>query len=58
MFLYITLQKVGKKYLESLEIWCWGRMDSISWTDNVGNGRSITNSQGEEYPANSKKKEG
>jgi hypothetical protein len=37
MFLYITLQKVGQKYLESLEIRCWGRMQNISWTDNVGN---------------------
>jgi len=36
MFVYITLQKVGQKYLVSFEMWCWGRMENISWTD-VGN---------------------
>jgi hypothetical protein len=23
------------KYLESLEMWCWRRMENISWTDRV-----------------------
>jgi hypothetical protein len=26
-----TFRKVHKKYLESFEIWCWGRMEKISW---------------------------
>jgi hypothetical protein len=32
-----TLLKVGRKYLESFEIWCWRRMEKISWTDHMGN---------------------
>jgi hypothetical protein len=27
----LTLRKVHKKYLESFEIWCWERMEKISW---------------------------
>jgi hypothetical protein len=37
MFLYITLQKVGQIYLGSFEMWCWGMIENVSWTDNVGN---------------------
>jgi hypothetical protein len=32
-----TLRKMGQKYLESFEIWCWRRMEKISWTDRVRN---------------------
>jgi hypothetical protein len=32
-----TLQKVHQKYLERFEIWCWRRMEKISWTDRVRN---------------------
>jgi hypothetical protein len=32
-----TLWKVYQKYLESFEMWCWRRMDKISWTDRVRN---------------------
>jgi hypothetical protein len=32
-----TLQKVDQKYLESSEMWCWRRMEKISWTDDVRN---------------------
>jgi hypothetical protein len=32
-----TLQKVDQKYLESFEMWCWRRMEKISWTDRVRN---------------------
>jgi hypothetical protein len=32
-----TLRKVDQKYLESFEIWCWRRMEKISWTDRVRN---------------------
>jgi len=33
----LTLRKVDRKYLESYEMWCWRRMEKISWTDRVGN---------------------
>ena len=26
-----------QKYLESFEMWCWRRMEKISWTDHVRN---------------------
>jgi len=26
---------VDQKHLESFEMWCWRRMDMISWTDHV-----------------------
>jgi hypothetical protein len=32
-----TLRKVDQKYLESFEMWCWRRMEKISWTDCVSN---------------------
>jgi uroporphyrinogen-III decarboxylase len=27
----------GDKYLENFEMWCWRRMEKISWTDRVKN---------------------
>ena len=32
-----TLRAVGQKYLESFEMWCWRRMEKISWTHRVRN---------------------
>ena len=32
-----TLWKVDQKHLESFEMWCWRRMEKISWTDRVRN---------------------
>jgi hypothetical protein len=32
-----TLRKVDQKYLESFEMWCWRRMEKISWTNHVRN---------------------
>jgi hypothetical protein len=32
-----TLQKSDQKYQESVEMWCWGRMEKISWTDCARN---------------------
>jgi hypothetical protein len=34
-----TLRKVlvDQKYLESFEMWCWRRIEKISWTDRVRN---------------------
>ena len=32
-----TLRAADKKYLESFEMWCWRRMEKISWKDHVRN---------------------
>jgi len=32
-----TLRDVDEKYLESFEMWCWRRMEKISWTDRARN---------------------
>jgi len=32
-----TLRAEDQKYLESFEVWCWRRMEKISWTDHVRN---------------------
>jgi hypothetical protein len=32
-----TLRKLDQKYMESFEMWCWRRMEKISWTDRVNN---------------------
>jgi hypothetical protein len=32
-----TLWAVDRKQLESFEMWCWRRMEKISWTDHVRN---------------------
>jgi hypothetical protein len=32
-----TLRAVDQKHLEGFEMWCWGRMEKISWTDHVRN---------------------
>ena len=31
------LRAADQKYLENLEMWCWRRMEKISWTDHVRN---------------------
>jgi hypothetical protein len=32
-----TLRTVDQKYLGSFEMWCWRRMEKISWTDHARN---------------------
>ena len=32
-----TLRAADQKYLESSEMWCWRRMEKISWIDHVRN---------------------
>ena len=32
-----TFRAAEQKYLESFEMWCWRRMEKISWTDHVRN---------------------
>jgi len=31
------LLKLGQKYMESFEIWCWRSMEKVIWTDRVRN---------------------
>jgi hypothetical protein len=30
-----TLGKVDKKYLDTFKIWCWMKLEKISWADRV-----------------------
>jgi len=32
-----TLRAVYRKQMESFEMWCWRRVENISWTDHVRN---------------------
>ena len=32
-----TLRAVDQKHLKSFEMWCWRRLEKISWTDHVRN---------------------
>jgi hypothetical protein len=32
-----TIHTIDHKHLESFEMWCWRRMEKISWTDHVRN---------------------
>jgi hypothetical protein len=32
-----TLRALDQKHLESFEMWCWRKMEKISWTDPVRN---------------------
>ena len=36
-FASMMLRATDQKRLESLEMWCWIRMEKISWTDHVRN---------------------
>ena len=36
-----TLREVDQKYLEYFEMWCWRRMEKISWTDRVRNEEAL-----------------
>jgi len=33
----LTLRAVDQKHLESFDMWCWRRMEKISWTNHVRN---------------------
>jgi hypothetical protein len=30
-----TIRVVDRRHLENFEMWCWRRMEKISWTDHV-----------------------
>jgi hypothetical protein len=32
-----TIRAIDQKHLKSFEMWCWRRMEKISWTDHVRN---------------------
>jgi hypothetical protein len=32
-----ALRVVDRKHLESFDVWCWRRMEKISWTNHVRN---------------------
>jgi hypothetical protein len=51
-----TLWKVDQKYLESLEAWCWRRMEKIIWAESVKNGEVLRSVKEESYT--NKTKEG
>jgi len=36
-----TLRTVDQKQMQSFEMWCWRRMERISWTDRVRNGEVL-----------------
>jgi squalene cyclase len=36
-----TLRAVDQKHPENFEMWCWRRMEKISWTDHVRNGKVL-----------------
>ena len=33
----VAIYNTHQKRLESFEMWCWRRMEKISWTDHVRN---------------------
>jgi hypothetical protein len=39
------VRAADQKYLESFEIWCWRRMEKISWIDHVTNEEVLLKSQ-------------
>jgi len=45
-----TLLKVDQKYLECFEMWCWRRMEKISWANHVKMKKHYEGQGGEEYP--------
>jgi hypothetical protein len=43
------LRAVDQKHLGSFEMWCWRRMEKISWTDHVRNEEVLRSQGAEEY---------
>ena len=36
-----TLRKLERKYLESIEMWCWRRMEKVNWPKKATNGEVL-----------------
>jgi hypothetical protein len=49
-----TLRKVGQKYLESFEMWCWRGMEKMRWNDRVM--KYYAGQERKVYPIYNKKK--
>ena len=50
-----TIPAADQKHLESFEIWCWRRMEKISWTDHVRNEEVLlTVKEQRNYPTGNK----
>jgi hypothetical protein len=45
------------KYLEGFEMWCWRRVEKISWTNRVSN-EVLQSQAGEQYPTYNTTNEG
>jgi len=46
-----TLRAADQKHLGCFEMWCWRRMEKISWNNHARNKEALLMSQGaEEYP--------
>jgi hypothetical protein len=45
-----TLRAVDQIHLESSEMWCWRRMENISWTEHVRNEEILLSQRAEKYP--------
>jgi hypothetical protein len=43
------LRAADQKHLESFEMWCWRRMEKISWADRVRNGEVSQSHEGMSY---------
>ena len=41
------IRKVDRNNVEDFEMWCWRRMETISWTDRVRNGEVLRGVEGE-----------
>jgi hypothetical protein len=58
--IYMVL-KLGHfvQWIRNTEMWCWRRIQKISWTEHVRNEEVLLKSHGaEEYPALNKRTEG
>ena len=51
-----TLRKAVQKYLERSQIWCWRRMEKITWIDRVKNEEVLKNGERKEHPIYNKTK--
>jgi len=51
--------KIDQKCLEYFDVWCWRRMENISWKDRVRKKEVLKRGQGgQECPSYNKKKKG
>ena len=51
-------EKKHHKQMENFHMWCWRKMEKISWTDHVINEAVLHGQRGKEYPSYNEKSEG